>query len=168
MRTAGRLIRGGRSSAVRGTSNYHHLWGFTPGFLFANVAYLTFTLEDGRDILVGFARAREEGPEFEVLLGYAQQRSGEVRRLRRGEFSLRPRRFWSPDPTCRYPVGWDVDVLGTRLRADAVHDASEIRTTDPRVLSEFPEWPRIWDGATSLTGDAEGRGWLDLTHYCYV
>jgi predicted secreted hydrolase len=30
----------------------------------------------------------------------------------------------------------------------------------------WPEWPAYWDGPIEVSGDATGRGWLDLTHYC--
>jgi hypothetical protein len=34
----------------------------------------------------------------------------------------------------------------------------------PEMFALWPAWPVYWDGPTTITGDARGRGWLDLGH----
>ena len=165
MPTTGTLTRNGRTTELRGSSHFDHSWGFTPAYLVGPISSLGFELNDGRDIWVGVVHL---GDVYRYEIGYISNRRGKVRLLHRQDIELTPTAYWNADGGCRYPVEWDVEVKGERLHARAAVKSTEIQTTDLKVLALWPEWPRIWDGPTVVTGDARGRGWLDMTHYCGV
>jgi predicted secreted hydrolase len=165
MKVTGDLVAMGDQQSVAGTASFDHLWGFYPGAAVAETTALKYSLRDGRDILLGLARPPRSNA-ITLSFGWISDKQGRVRRLHRGDYSLTPGRTWSAGPGCSYPIDWDVTVLGLRLHSRPVLDESELRVEDPAVAAAWPEWPRYWDGPTEISGDAEGHGWMDLTHYC--
>jgi predicted secreted hydrolase len=167
MRIRGTLRQDGRSVPVRGTGMFDHNWGFGPGQEIAGWDWLNFELDDGRDISIATATVPKNGELASVHTGSISDARGRVTTLHRGDFSLTPTRYWRRDETCSYPVEWDVRVKGLRLHVRALLDANEVRTPEmPQNYALWPGWPLLWDGPTVISGDATGRGWNDLGHYC--
>jgi hypothetical protein len=53
------------------------------------------------------------------------------------------------------------------LHAHASVDGQELRSTrTPEMVVLWPNWALAWDGETLISGDARGRGWLDMLGYC--
>jgi len=155
---------------VTGTVTLHHQWGFGPAEMTTIPAngILSFELQDGSDILVWRTTVGRDGKAVTFHTGYVVTADGRVTQLRRGDFTMTPTRFCRRDVTCRYPVSWDINVKGLRLHADAALDAAELRPTrHPEVLALWRTYSvPYWDGETSISGDATGRGWANETNYC--
>jgi predicted secreted hydrolase len=173
MRVTGTLEQGGRPVRVTGTSTFDHSWGFSPLVEVASWDWLTLGLDDGRDVFLLVVRGLRNRKQLPVdvesigdlYTGSISNRRGRVKTLHRGDFTITPTRYWRRDPTCTYPVEWDVNVKGERLHIRASLDTTEVRAI--RDPAAFTLWPVYWDGETIITGSHSGRGWMD-TKYCLV
>ena len=167
MRTIGSLLRAGKRTRVRGTSDFARAWGFMPGLEPVNTSFFTFRLADGRDVFLFLIRLRKDGEEASVHIGSLSDADGNVTTLHRRDFELTPTRHWQRDASCSYPVEYDVQVAGMRLHVRPALEGTEIRALRwPSVYALWPAWPVYWDGPTVVSGDARGEGWMDLSHYC--
>ena len=166
--TIGTLKLGGKQVRLSGSSHFIHQWGFAPGFDTLRYNHFTFELEDGRDIYIARLRAgRNDGDQASFYAGSISDASGHTTTLHRGDFDMRPTRYWRRDSTCRYPVEWDVDVKGLHLHVRPSLEHAELRATRwPEMYALWPEWPAYWTGETRISGDATGRGWLEDGGYC--
>lgn len=73
------------------------------------------------------------------------------------DFTITPLGEWtSPASGCTYPMGWDLVILGEQLSVTPVLEDQELRV--------FPE--TYWEGAATVSGDATGRAYIELTGYC--
>jgi predicted secreted hydrolase len=154
---------------VSGATNFDRQWGFNVALEVTNTNYFTAQLDDGRDIFVGIVRLRENGEEATLYLGSISDAAGHVTTLHRGDFKVTPTGYWQRDPGCAYPVDYDIEVAGMHLHIRPSVQASEVRATPnwPQMLVLWP-WAVYWDGETQVSGDASGRGWLDLAKYCPI
>jgi predicted secreted hydrolase len=167
MSVVGTLRHAGASIPVDGTATYNKQWGFNPALEIVGWDWFTFELDDGRDILMVAASLRKNGEEFSGRFGSISDADGNVTTLHRGDFTFTPTRFWQRDAICAYPVEWDVQIPGLRFHARAALDTTELRGTRwPAVYALWPTWPLFWNGPAVVSGDATGRGWFDLGHYC--
>lgn len=155
------------SREVVGTSSFDHLWGFYPGAVAGQTIALKLGLDNGLDAFVGIART-PDGQAAGLQFGAVSDKHGRTTTLHAADATLTPVRYWQRDATCRYPVAWDVRIGTAHFHVEAVIDGAELRATDPAVLALWPEFPAYWDGEVVISGDASGRGWLDLTHFCGV
>ncbi len=168
MRTVGTLQKAGKRVRLAGSTHFMHQWGFMPGFDVLRYNHLTFELDDGRDIHIGNLRAgRTDNDAASLDVGSISDASGRTTTLHRGDFHMRPTRYWRRDATCKYPVEWDIEVKGLRLHVRSSFDRAELRATRwPAMYALWPEWPAYWTGETLISGDATGRGWLENAGYC--
>jgi predicted secreted hydrolase len=167
MEITGRLSRGGSTQSIAGTANFLHQWGFMPAIDAVQSTYITAELNDGRDVFLGIVTLRALGNVLDYRMGSISASDGTVTILHRDDYSIMPTSVWQRDATCSYPSGYDVDVAGVRLHVRAALPNSEVRATRwPEMYGLWPAWPDYWDGATVVTGDANGVGWLDLGGYC--
>jgi predicted secreted hydrolase len=167
MRTVGTLSQGGTTVPVTGTSNFLRQWGFNVALEVANTTYLSFQLDDGRDVSLGVARLRQDGEEATLRLGSISDAQGNVTTLHSGDFSIVPTGFWRRDASCSDPVEYDITVEGLHLHARPSLQQAEVRATRwPLLFALWPAWPVYWDGETIIDGDATGRGWMDLNRFC--
>jgi predicted secreted hydrolase len=63
----------------------------------------------------------------------------------------------SPHTGCTYPAGWKVTIQGLSL------------TITPAVADQelvAPSAPTYWEGAATVTGDATGKGYVELNGFC--
>jgi predicted secreted hydrolase len=168
MRVVGVLRHGGATVRVRGTNTFEHLWGFAPAAPVASWVHMNFALRDGRDVLLFFVKAVDDKlASWET--GWISDARGKLTTLHRGDFTVTPGRIWRRDPSCSYPVEWNVTVKGLRLHARAALNSTELRAAgSPLSLALWPEFPALWDGPMVVRGDARGVGWNDLGHPCWA
>jgi predicted secreted hydrolase len=167
MAITGTLKQDGRSVTVDGAGDFFHQWGFMPFLDIVSTQFLSFELDDGRDIFIAVGRLRSDGDEFTIHLGSISDAAGNATALHSGNFTITPTRFWQRDASCSYPVEYDVMVQGLRLHVRPPLEQAEVRATRwPLMYALWPAWPVYWDGETIISGDATGRGWLDLIRYC--
>jgi predicted secreted hydrolase len=165
MATTGTVRLGDTKQHVQGLGWFDHQWGFLPALFAARWQYLQLQLDDGRDIFLGklaFPPGRED---FTMYVGAISRPDGSVRALHRGDFTIRQTGVWRRDATCSYPVDLEVTVGAEHFRIRPALRNTELRATGPE-LAVWPENPVYWDGETVVSGDAVGRGWLDLAKYC--
>jgi predicted secreted hydrolase len=169
MQVTGTLTHSGHTARVSGTSIFDHNWGFDPAQELAGWDWLNFQLADGSAISIVVVSVAKGVDKMAARTGWMTDPGGHVTALHWQDFTATPTRYWQRDPTCRYPVDWDVVVKGLHSRAHADLDRTEMRALkSPEAYVLWPGWPLIWDGPTTVSGDAAGRGWNDLGHYCYV
>lgn len=177
MKVTGRLVDRGVKMRVRGTATYDHQWGLTAAYQVAQSEYLILELDDGTDIFLGdvrfpptsYARGAAAPRRLQAFIrfGSISAPDGSVTILGKDDFSLTPIRYQRRSPLCAYPVAWDVRLAGRRYRMDPLIEDSEFRSV--RAPLNYALWQEdavIWDGGMAVSGDAGGRGWLDLVRSC--
>ena len=163
--TIGRIVAGGESFEVTGSSWMDHEFGSS--FLEPAQAgwdWLSIQLDDGTDLML-YTMRRLDGSADPWSSGTVVAGDG-VHRLRAGDYRLVPGRRWtSPDSGAAYPVEWRITVpaLGIDLRAEAALDAQELRTGRSTGVT-------YWEGAIDVRGTrggavVTGRGYLEMTGY---
>jgi predicted secreted hydrolase len=163
LKTSGSLTIHGRSFAVTGESWFDHEWAtnqLTPGQIGWN--WFSVQLDDGTELMLYQMRTRDGGVD-PASSGTFIARDGQTRHLRRDDYQLTPREFWTSKETGgRYPIAWDVAVpsLGLKLRVTTPLRGQEL------VLRQIA----YWEGAIDLEGSREGQpvgghGYLELTGY---
>jgi len=153
----GRLEVAGRQARVTGSAWLDREWSTSAldeGQ--AGWDWFALQLEDGRDLMV-YRLRRVDGGTDPRSAGVLVAPDGRVRHLGAEDFRVIPLRHWrSPETGARYPVDWRVVVpaAGLSLTVDARLDAQEMPTS-----------VRYWEGAVSVSGDAGGVGYLEMTGY---
>ena len=66
------------------------------------------------------------------------------------------REWTNPESGCTYPLGWTLEVDGETFQVEPVMDAQEM--SNPMIP--------YWEGAATVSGDATGRAYVELTGYC--
>jgi predicted secreted hydrolase len=146
--------------AVEGTAWMDHEW-FTHQLEPAQVGWDWFSaqLDDGADVML-FQLRRRDGSIDPYSSGTYIDRQGRARHLRRGEFTLEPREYWtSPKTKARYPIRWRITIpaLGVNIDCTAALPEQEL-------VGEY-NGPTYWEGAVTYSGSATGVGYLEMTGY---
>jgi predicted secreted hydrolase len=155
MQVRGTLRRGSRTVPVRGFADYGKFWGPSSAVLTANWDFMYFRLDDGRLIQVWQAR-RGRGEPVKWWTGQLVGRGCRATKLGRRDFTITPTGHWTRDDGCTYPMGWIVQVRGLRM------------VVRPSVLDQEARGAPItlWRGAVTVSGAADGRGFVELVNYC--
>jgi predicted secreted hydrolase len=171
MAITGTVTAPGSASPVRvtGSGYFEHAWGFLPALDAANWDLFALQLDDGRDLYLAQMRDRPTS-QFTLDFGAISNQAGRVTTLHRADFSVTPTGYWQRDATCRYPVDYDLDVRGLHLHIHPVIQAQELRATRwPQLYAVGISSPPVyWDGEVTVTGDATGRGYLDMARFCFT
>jgi predicted secreted hydrolase len=157
----GEVATGSRREAVQGLAWLDREWSTSA--LAADQTgwdWFALQLEDGRDVMLYRLRDVENGTHPSSA-GVVVSASGEVQRLRAGQFRLSPVEHAAMADGERYPVAWSVAIpehhLTLRVRAVMDRQAH---------TGAF----RYYEGAVDVTGDGGsagvgGRGYLEMTPY---
>ncbi len=160
--TAGRVRVGDAEYAVRGESWWDREWGsgtLAPGQ--AGWDWFALHLDGGRELMV-YRLRRRDGAADPYGAGVWVGADGGVRRLAASDFAIEARGQWrSPRTGALYPAAWRIRVpaLGARLELAP-------RLPDQELALSV----RYWEGAVSVSGQAEGApaaglGYAELTGY---
>jgi predicted secreted hydrolase len=160
LRVRGRVLRGGRPTAVTGEAWLDHEWSsayLEPGA--AGWDWLGLNLDDGGALMAFRIRDREGRTRWAA--GTLRGADGSQRALRQDEVEFRPGRRWrSPRTGVEYPVEFDVRAGPLEFRLQPLMDdqESDTRATTGAIY---------WEGAVRAvgTGGGRGRGYLELTGY---
>ena len=156
MDTTGTVTVGGTTFDVTGATWFDHQWGDLSSITGLGWDWFAIQLDDGRDLMLL------------TVHGGAGYASGTItdgtcagtRELTAAQISITPRGSWtSPTTGCVYPMGWDVIADGIHLGVAQVIDPQE--HPDPMNVARS-----YWEGASTVTGDATGRAYVELTGYC--
>jgi predicted secreted hydrolase len=145
---------------VQGTAWMDHEW-FTHQLETAQAGWDWFSaqLADGADVML-FELRRRDGSIDPYSSGTYIDKQGRARHLKRGDFSLEPREYWtSPKTKARYPIKWRIAIpsLGLSLECAAALPNQEL-------VAEHGG-PNYWEGAVTYSGSVSGVGYLEMTGY---
>lgn len=151
MDAVGTLTIGGGRIDVTGSAWFDHQWGSLEEAVSTGWDWFAIQLDDDREIML-FEMRPETGTE---LVG-GSYTDADCRTTEVTAYTITPTGEWVNDEGCVYPSGWEIEVEGLHL------------VVTPVVLDqELPDaYPPYWEGAATVTGDATGRAYIELTGYC--
>lgn len=157
MPVEGTVTFGDAVLSVHGESWFDHQWGDLQPVIEAGWDWFGIQLDDGRQLMLFIAHPVGQ-PEF--VDGTLTDAACGVSRVDPADVSVRRIRRWiSPESGCAYPIGWELTVGDLNLTVTPAFDAQEIyNVADPPSS--------YWEGASSVTGDATGRAYVELAGYC--
>lgn len=147
-----------RNEPVQGIAWLDHQWGGENGIHDAVFEprwdWLSMNLEDGRDIMAYRLRDNQNNILEQAASITYPDGSNQLEHM-----TMQPIRYWKAPTGANYPIAWDIQLEdGTRLRVESVLDAQEL---DARITVGHP----YYEGATNITGDAQGTGFMELPGY---
>jgi predicted secreted hydrolase len=148
----GTLSVHGSTVPVTGEAWFDHQWGDLAQAVVSGWEWFSIQLEDGRDIMLNFPLVSgSPGPGSGTLSdANCHVTSSDVTMSSTGTWK-------SPHTGCTYPAGWKVTIQGLSL------------TITPAVADQelvAPSAPTYWEGAATVTGDATGKGYVELNGFC--
>jgi predicted secreted hydrolase len=144
---------------VDGTAWMDHEW-FTHQLEKTQAGWDWFSaqLDDGSDVML-FQLRRRDGGIDPYSSGTYIDRQGRARHLKRGEFTLEPRGYWtSPKTKARYPIKWHIAIPALGVSIDCAAALPDQELVDERN-------PAYWEGAVTYSGSTTGVGYLEMTGY---
>ena len=118
--------------------------------------WFALQLDDQRKIMV-YQLRRRDGSRDAYDQGVLVGADGETRRLGPVDFSLRPERYWTDEQGTRWPVKWELRILGQSWQVVASLEDQKMDTT----VSYWEGMVDVYDAAGALIG----RGYLEMTGY---
>ncbi len=158
MAATGTIALGGDGGSevvpVSGTAWFDHQWGALDNAIATGWDWFAIQLDDDRELML--FRIRANGGTALASGSYANAQCA-VTQLGENDFQISQLGSWtSPHDGCVYPSGWTVKVAGMTL------------TITPAVLDQELKTPEAtyWEGDSTVSGDATGRAYVELTGYC--
>ena len=154
MAASGTLAIGGETLNVSGIAWFDHQWGDLQQAVNVGWDWFALQLDDGRELML-FVSRPEGG--VDVVGATLTEADCSSREIPGSEIVVTPLREWtSPETGCTYPVGWDVVAGDLHVVVTPVMDAQEIPDGNPTY----------WEGESTVSGDATGSAYVELTGYC--
>jgi predicted secreted hydrolase len=159
--TSGTIMIGGQSYTVTGTTWKDH--EFSTSALGSDALgwdWFGLQLDDNRELMLGQIRLIGGGrdPLFGGLLVLPD---GSTQVLDAADFTLQAIDTWtSPHTGVVYPAGWNISIN--------IGEAEPLDITVTPLISDqelFGAGLVYWEGASRITGDATGYGYVELTGY---
>ncbi|MDF1563189.1 MAG: lipocalin family protein [Deltaproteobacteria bacterium] len=139
---------------VTGTSWFDHQWGPLGDAIDLGWDWFALQLDDDREIMIFVVRDLSG----DLLVGGSLTGADcETTEIGPSDFSITPKRTWtSPNgDQATYPLGWTITVFDETFEVEPVMDEQEV---DAMFF-----W--YWEGAATVSGDATGRAYIELTGY---
>lgn len=120
--------------------------------------WFSLQFEDGRELMLFRLRTKagransENKPENRY--GILIERDGSSRVLNPAQIRLTPGKTWRGPKGQPYPIEWQLEAADMKLTIQA-------RQHDQAMTGRFD----YWEGAVSVSGDAKGVGYLEMTGY---
>jgi predicted secreted hydrolase len=151
----GRLIVGDEPLDVTGTAWFDRQYGDLMNAAFFGAGWDWFSLQlddDTQIMLYHFHTVANEA------YGSVTHPDGQTSFLGPGDYTIEILDWWvSPHTSRRYPSRWKLDVQGR------VFDVTPL--VADQEFDELWEFPKYWEGACSVAGDASGQAYVELTRY---
>jgi len=161
MNTRGRLTAGGETLDVEGLSWMDHEFGTT--FLEKGQIgwdWFALQLDEGTELMFYSFRRNDSKPDPQSS-GTFVEVNGHSLRLDAADVTLEKRRTWtSPSSRAIYPVEWKFKVSSRSidLTIQSAFDDQELHTFQSTGVM-------YWEGAVTISGTSQGRGYLEMTGY---
>jgi len=147
----GTLKIGDQTLEVTGSSWFDHQWG-EPGDIIGDHGWDWFAiqLDDGRELMV--FSLRFQGTEA-LRRGSYTTADCQTTKLFEDDITITATGEWTGHGYT-FPSGWTIEAAGMTL------------TVTPAVADQVLEgFPVYWEGAATVSGDATGRAYVELTGY---
>ncbi|MEM8955704.1 MAG: lipocalin-like domain-containing protein [Verrucomicrobiota bacterium] len=157
LRTEGTLTLSANTVPVTGNSWFDREWS-TSALTENQVGWDWFALQldDGRNLMLFQVRRADASPDHGS--GTIIESDGTYTVLTPTDFSLTPTKFWkSPLTNAGYPVSWDLEVPSQNLTLTVNATLENQELTFPGIA--------YWEGAITVSGSTEGKGYLEMTGY---
>lgn len=159
LKTGGTLRAGNETFTVEGDSWFDHEFGSNQlGNNQTGWDWFSLQLDDGRELMLYQLRTKGGGIDS-FSSGTLVLSDGTCRHLARADFSIVPTGSWKSRSGTVYPAGWKVRVPHAKLSLVVTPEVAdqELRTRVTGV--------NYWEGASSISGSANGHGYVELTGY---
>jgi predicted secreted hydrolase len=157
MTATGTLTVAGEARAVTGTGWFDHQWGDLEAATALGWDWFALNLDDGRDVML-FLVHGEAGDE--LVGGSISANQCGTTEVPAQDVTITPLGQWeSPESGCTFPQGWQVAVGELALEITT-------RVPEQEMYNQRDNSRTYWEGAVEVTGDATGRGYVELAGYC--
>ena len=137
---------------VVGTAWFDHQWGNLIAAADAGWDWFAIQLDDGREIMLFLTRGGTD-----VIGGTLRETDCTTREIDPAALQITPTGAWTSEVTgCSYPHGWNIQL------GDLSLDVTPL-VADQELHNDFKTY---WEGASSVSGDAVGRAYVELAGYC--
>ncbi|MEV3832626.1 lipocalin-like domain-containing protein [Aeromonas allosaccharophila] len=151
----GTLTRDGETRTVTGQGWFDHEWSSSVLAEWqSGWDWFSLQLADGRELMLFRLRTKAGSTEPENRYGMLIERNGSSRVLAPDTIRLTPGNTWRGPKGQDYPVEWQLNAAGMTLTIKA-------RQPNQAMTGRFD----YWEGAVSVSGDAKGVGYLEMTGY---
>jgi len=154
MSATGTIAVGGAAAVpVSGTAWFDHQYGDLNTAVNTGWDWFAIQLDDQREIMLFIVRTEGQAT---FVGGSLNDASCVATEIAADDFEVTATGSWMRDSTCTYPSGWNVRVGDLHLTVTPVMEDQELQT--PTI--------KYWEGAATVSGDATGRAYVELTGYC--
>jgi len=154
MDAAGTLQINGETKNVTGTGWFDHQWGALTQVTNVGWDWFAIQLDDNREIMLFVVRPDDKSA---LVGGTMVAADGTSTEIDGSDYAITAHNEWtSPESGCVYPIDWTVQVGDMTLEIQSVMEAQEV----PNAANTY------WEGAATVSGDATGRAYIELTGYC--
>jgi predicted secreted hydrolase len=151
----GTLTLDGETRTVTGQGWFDHEWSSSVLAQWqSGWDWFSLQLIDGRELMLFRLRTKAGRAEPENRYGILIERDGSSRVISPDRIRLTPGKIWRGPKGQPYPVEW-------QLEADDIKLAIKARQPNQAMTGRFD----YWEGAVSVSGDANGVGYLEMTGY---
>ncbi len=152
---SGTLTLEGETHTVTGQGWFDHEWSSSVLAQWqSGWDWFSLQLTDGRELMLFRLRTKEGRPEPENRYGILIERDGSSRVLAPESIVLTPGKTWRGPKGQPYPIEW-------QLKAADLNLVIKARQPNQAMTGRFD----YWEGAVSVSGDAKGVGYLEMTGY---
>jgi predicted secreted hydrolase len=156
MAATGTIVAGGETLPVTGLAWFDHQYGDLDTAIDTGWDWFAIQLDDQREIMLYVVRPASGDT---LVGGSISDPRCVTTEIGPSDFEITPLGSWTrpgSSPPCTYPSGWTVRAGGLNLTVTPVLDDQEL---DTAVID-------YWEGAATVSGDATGRAYVELTGYC--
>lgn len=152
---SGTLTLDGETRNVTGQGWFDHEWSSSVLAQWqSGWDWFSLQLADGRELMLFRLRTKAGRPEPENRYGILIEQDGSSRVLAPESIVLTPGKTWRGPKGQPYPIEW-------QLKAADLNLVIKARQPNQAMTGRFD----YWEGAVSVSGDAKGVGYLEMTGY---
>jgi len=152
---SGTLTLEGEARNVTGQGWFDHEWSSSVLAQWqSGWDWFSLQLADGRELMLFRLRTKAGRTEPENRYGILIEKDGSSRVLPPESIVLTPGKTWRGPKGQPYPIEWQLKAGDLNLRIQA-------RQPNQAMTGRFD----YWEGAVSVSGDASGVGYLEMTGY---
>lgn len=152
---SGTLTLDGETRHVSGEGWFDHEWSSSVLAEWqSGWDWFSLQFDDGRELMLFRLRTKAGHTEPENRYGILIERDGSSRVLSPDRIRLTPGKTWRGPKGQAYPIEW-------QLKAADLNLVIKARQPNQAMTGRFD----YWEGAVSVSGDAKGVGYLEMTGY---